>query len=432
MTTLSIFIPCSYRRLGPGQANNGLRGDFPIGLTRARAMCKPERDITTIKELADGSLMFSFGASHSSGNRRRATDLSSSHAEHMALSNIPFPRRMPSNFKRQSPIPISAVKKEGRRIRNRKQENTGAEKVQDNFDSENVTGETDNVNHSKIGYRLSQRSPSTYARRSPMSSPDDGSNPDMNKSSNSSVEDDIVALFRRIQAESTVSKENPGNNKKNSNISSKSMKSADSVLRVLRQYPDKPKEEIEEETNQKISLMGGYEKMATQIDSSRKQSKKSKEIEEEPNISLMAGYEKMATKRDSSRRQSKKSESQRITKNMDNSEDFLLSRPTAKFVHKSPIPLSAIKKEVRPVPGIQQSDEQNEGTSRDSEGTSASVLNGSLLRDSAGLLEDQPDDLSQLNLSELKKTAKSYGLKGYSKLKKAELLELLRNVVKQS
>jgi len=172
--------------------------------------------------------------------------------------------------------------------------------------------------------------------------------------------------------------------------------------------------------------------MATQIDSSRKQSKKSKEIEEEPNISLMAGYEKMATKRDSSRRQSKKSESQRITKNMDKSEDFLLSRPTSKFVHKSPIPLSAIKKEVRPVPGIQQSDEQNGGTSRDSEGTSASVLNGSLLRDSAGLLEDQPDDLSQLNLSELKKTAKSYGLKGYSKLKKAELLELLRNVVKQS
>lgn len=267
-----------------------------------------------------------------------------------------------------------------------------------------------------------------------MSSLNDGSNPDMNKSSNSSVEDDIVALFRRIQAESTVSKENPGNDKKNSNISSKSMKSADSVLRVLRQYPDKPKEEIEEEPNQKISFMGGYEKLATNIDSSRKQSKKSKEIEEESNqnISLLGGYEKMATKRDSSRRQSKKSGSQRITKNIDESENFLLSRPASKFVHRSPIPLSSIKKEVRPVPGIQQSDEQNGGTSRDSEGTSASVLNGSLLRDSAGLLENQPDDLSQLNLSELKRTAKSYGLKGYSKLKKADLLELLRNVVKQS
>lgn len=267
-----------------------------------------------------------------------------------------------------------------------------------------------------------------------MSSPNDGSSPDMNKSSNSSVEDDIVALFRRIQAESTVSKENPGNDKKNSNISSKSMKSADSVLRVLRQYPDKPKEETEEETNQKISSMGGYEKMATKIDSSRKQPKKSKEIEEEPNqnISSMGGYEKMARKRDSSRRQSKKSESQRTAKDMDESEIFLLSRPTSKFVHRSPIPLSAIKKEVRPVPGIQQSDEHNGETSRDLEGTYASVLNGSLLRDSAGILLKQPDDLSQLNLSELKKTAKSYGLKGYSKLKKAELLELLRNVVKQS
>lgn len=397
-------------------------------------MCKAERDITTIKELADGSLMFSFGASHSSGSRRRATDLSSSHAEHMALSNISFPKRMPSNFKRQSPIPISAVKKEGRRIRNRKQENTGVEKVQDNFDSESVTGETDNVNHSKRGFRLSQRSSSTYARRSSMSSSNDGSSPDLNKSSNSSVEDDIVALFRRIQSESTVSKEIPGNDKKNSIISSKSMKSADSVLRVLRQYPDKPKEEIEEETNQKMSSMVGYEKMATKLDSSRKQPKKSKEIEEEPNqnISSIRGYEKMATKKDSSRRQSKRSESQRITKNMEESKNFLLSRPASKFVHRSPIPLSAIKKEVRPVPGIHQSDEQNGGTSRDSEGTFATVLNGSLLRDSAGLSENQPDDLSQLNLLELKKTAKSYGLKGYSKLKKAELLEMLRNVVKQS
>lgn len=397
-------------------------------------MCKTERDITTIKELADGSLVFSFGASHSSGNRRRATDFSSSHVEHMALSNSSFPRRMPSNFNRQSPIPISAVKKEGGRIRNRKKENNGAEKVQNNFDSENVTGETDNVNHSKRDHRLSLRSSSTYARRSPMSSLNDGSNPDMNKSSNSSVEDDIVALFRRIQAESTVSKENPGNDKKNSNISSKSKKSADSVLRVLRQYPDKPKEEIEEEPNQKLSFMGGYEKLATNIDSSRKQSKKSEEIEEESNqnISLLGGYEKMATKRDSSRRQSKKSASQRISKNIDESENFLSSRPASKFVHRSPIPLSSIKKEVRPVPGIQQSDEQNGGTSRDSEGTSAPVLNGSLLRDSAGLLENQPDDLSQLNLTELKNTAKSYGLKGYSKLKKADLLELLRNVVKQS
>lgn len=397
-------------------------------------MCKTERDITTIKELADGSLMFSFGASHSSGNRRRATDLSLSHVEHVALSNSSFPRRMPSNFKRQSPIPISAVKKEGGRIRNRKQENNGAEKVQNNFDSENVTGETDNVNHSKRDNRLSLRSSSTYARRSPMSSLNDGSNPDVNKSSNSSVEDDIVALFRRIQAESTVSKEIPGNDKKNSNISSKSKKSADNVLRVLRQYPDKPKEENEEEPNQKISFMGGYEKVATNIDSSRKQSKMSKEIEEESNqnISLLGGYEKMATERDTSRRQSKKSGSQRVTKNIDKSENFLLSRPASKFVHKSPIPLSSIRKEVRPVPGIQQSDEQNGGTSSDSEGTSASALNGSLLRDSAGLLENQPDDLSQLNLSELKKTAKSYGLKGYSKMKKADLLELLRNVVKQS
>lgn len=378
--------------------------------------------------------MFSFGASHSSGNRRRATDLSLSHVEHVALSNSSFPRRMPSNFKRQSPIPISAVKKEGGRIRNRKQENNGAEKVQNNFDSENVTGETDNVNHSKRDNRLSLRSSSTYARRSPMSSLNDGSNPDVNKSSNSSVEDDIVALFRRIQAESTVSKEIPGNDKKNSNISSKSKKSADNVLRVLRQYPDKPKEENEEEPNQKISFMGGYEKVATNIDSSRKQSKMSKEIEEESNqnISLLGGYEKMATERDTSRRQSKKSGSQRVTKNIDKSENFLLSRPASKFVHKSPIPLSSIRKEVRPVPGIQQSDEQNGGTSSDSEGTSASALNGSLLRDSAGLLENQPDDLSQLNLSELKKTAKSYGLKGYSKMKKADLLELLRNVVKQS
>jgi hypothetical protein len=43
---------------------------------------------------------------------------------------------------------------------------------------------------------------------------------------------------------------------------------------VLCQYHDKTKEEIKEETKKKIPSMGGYEKMATKIESSRRKLKR--------------------------------------------------------------------------------------------------------------------------------------------------------------
>eukprot|EP01018_Ginkgo_biloba_P015912 Gb_35766 [translate_table: standard] len=415
---LSIFIPfcpVGYPRFGPNQGNNGCRQlhwrECSGGFTRVDAMCKAEGDITTVKELADGSLMFSFGASLPSGKTRRANDLSSLNAEHITSSKIPYPRRMPSNFQRQSPIPVSAVRKTERHIRNLGHENTDAEKVQDNFGSE-MMGETDKSNHSKKSYHLSQRSTSAFAKRSPVSSPDDGSASEMNKASNSSGENDIVALFRRIQSQSAISKENPGNDQKNDTLSSqsKSKKSADSVLSVLRRYPERIKEEFKDETSQKISSIGEDEKMPAKV---------------------------------SSRRGPRKTKSEKTTSKSDKSlsDTFVLSRPPSKFVRSSPIPFSAIKQQVRPVPGIQQSEitfslntptKQNGDISGDSDRTSANVENGSVFRDSPFLSEGQLDDLSHLKLSELKKTAKSYGLKGYSKLKKAELLELLRNAFKQS
>ena len=90
--------------------------------------------------------------------------------------------------------------------------------MQGNFNLENVTREIYNVNNNKRGYGLPQRSTSTYARISPCHLQNIFI-VDMKKSSNSSIEDDIVAPFRKIQFESTISKENQGNDKKNSNIS---------------------------------------------------------------------------------------------------------------------------------------------------------------------------------------------------------------------
>ena len=49
-----------------------------------------------------------------------------------------------------------------------------------------------------------------------------------------------------------------------------------------------------------------------------------------------------------------------------------------------------------------------------------SAENGSFVRDSPCLSEYKSCDLSELKHGELKKIAKSYGLKGYPKLKKAE------------
>eukprot|EP00252_Welwitschia_mirabilis_P017474 TRINITY_DN3871_c0_g1_i1.p1 TRINITY_DN3871_c0_g1~~TRINITY_DN3871_c0_g1_i1.p1 ORF type:complete len:385 (-),score=78.50 TRINITY_DN3871_c0_g1_i1:350-1504(-) len=100
-----------------------------------------------------------------------------------------------------------------------------------------------------------------------------------------------------------------------------------------------------------------------------------------------------------------------------------LPRPPSKFARKSPIPLSAIRSDVRPVPGLQKLEHP--------ELHEASSGNGSFPRPSESS-QILLDDLDKYNLSELKNFAKSYGLKGYSKLKKSELLEHIKNKARQS
>lgn len=83
--------------------------------------------------------------------------------------------------------------------------------------------------------------------------------------------------------------------------------------------------------------------------------------------------------------------------------DFKLTRPPSKFVKRSPIP-------------------------------SSSTPTGKLLEPSngasphtAGTKEFELERVEEMKLPELKELAKSRGVKGYSKLKKKELVELLKS-----
>ncbi|KAK9267443.1 hypothetical protein L1049_009869 [Liquidambar formosana] len=93
----------------------------------------------------------------------------------------------------------------------------------------------------------------------------------------------------------------------------------------------------------------------------------------------------------------------REQRNQDNSStlDFKLTRPPSNFVKRSPIP--------SPTTARRQVLELN------SEASSAPAGSKVLVR------------IEEMKLLELKELAKSRGLRGYSKLKKSELLELLRS-----
>ncbi|CAN6443677.1 unnamed protein product [Victoria cruziana] len=81
--------------------------------------------------------------------------------------------------------------------------------------------------------------------------------------------------------------------------------------------------------------------------------------------------------------------------------DFRLSRPASNFIKKSPIPSSKPKKEVD------------------------DVLDATKAKGDAEELQK----LDDMKLTELKELAKSKGVKGFSKLKKSELVELLKNSI---
>ncbi|XP_031503761.1 SAP-like protein BP-73 [Nymphaea colorata] len=81
--------------------------------------------------------------------------------------------------------------------------------------------------------------------------------------------------------------------------------------------------------------------------------------------------------------------------------DFRLSRPASNFIKKSPIPSLKPNKEVE------------------------NVLDATEAKGDAEELQK----IDEMKLAELKELAKSKGVKGYSKLKKSELVELLKNSI---
>lgn len=90
-------------------------------------------------------------------------------------------------------------------------------------------------------------------------------------------------------------------------------------------------------------------------------------------------------------------------------------RPPSSFMKRSPIPaLSSPREEVEP---------EKEITARDETEVKSQV--------STSATDDERDEeavkLEGMKLPQLKEVAKSRGIKGYSKLKKSELVELLLN-----
>ncbi|KAL6991249.1 hypothetical protein U1Q18_009367 [Sarracenia purpurea var. burkii] len=171
---------------------------------------------------------------------------------------------------------------------------------------------------------------------------------DANKPSNSKNQEEIIALFRRVQSsiskgESVVSPKNRSSN------SSRDKPSAESVLEVFRQ--------------------------------SRKQLKGAKTSKNEGN------------KSNSTRRRVLLQKVQEDPSMVDPK----LNRPPSNFVKRSPIPFPSSPRKMLPEQKIESC---------------------------SAIAEQQK--LEEMKLFELKELAKTRGLRGYSRLKKSELVELLR------
>ncbi|KAL4204485.1 hypothetical protein AMTRI_Chr01g110070 [Amborella trichopoda] len=177
--------------------------------------------------------------------------------------------------------------------------------------------------------------------------------------SDSSSQEEIIALFRRIQ--SSISKGSPRSTNKSITDDSKIKQSADSVLHALRQYPAR-------KLNKEAT--SGQGKDVRGRGALRRGSLNKDQKDEEPKT-----------------------------------DHFKLSRPASNFVKRSPIPSSLPREKV---------DEK-------------ALASGAKTVDNA-LTSKTMDDMK---LMELRKLARSHGMKGYSKLKKGELLALMKKELLQ-
>ncbi|KAJ7526788.1 hypothetical protein O6H91_16G023200 [Diphasiastrum complanatum] len=70
------------------------------------SMCKDEAEITAAQELADGSIFFSFGEKPIAQNAKNVEEMSLSPTEHSVVARVHLPNRWPSQFKKQLPYPV--------------------------------------------------------------------------------------------------------------------------------------------------------------------------------------------------------------------------------------------------------------------------------------------------------------------------------------
>lgn len=174
------------------------------------------------------------------------------------------------------------------------------------------------------------------------------------ESSGSSNQEEIIALFKRIQT--SISKGESISSKKRSSDSSKGKKSAEAVLDVLRLSGKQVKDSTANKSKSEKALFGQRDML--------KKEEKAEAKENEPIL------------------------------------EFQLTRPPSNFVKRSPIPLPSTPRE-----------KVNELNSENSSRPDS--------------VEELPR-FEEMKLPELKELAKSRGIKGYSRLKKSELVELLR------
>ncbi|CAL5345177.1 unnamed protein product [Camellia sinensis] len=207
------------------------------------------------------------------------------------------------------------------------------------------------------------------------------------KTSNSKNQEEIIALFRRIQ--SSISKGDSISPKMRSSNASQDNTSAESVLEVLRQSRKQVKECLTMHFNsQTTSKLCGYFQMMggnLHMDQTTRGEKTSKK---EGN-------------RASTRRRELLQKDQKVQE-YPSPADLQLTRPPSNFVKRSPIPFAfSSRKEV-----VEQKIEANAATAGE---------------------EIASQNLEDMKLSELKELAKTRGIKGYSKVRKSELVELLRS-----
>ncbi|XP_041024041.1 rho-N domain-containing protein 1, chloroplastic isoform X5 [Juglans microcarpa x Juglans regia] len=191
------------------------------------------------------------------------------------------------------------------------------------------------------------------------------------KKSNASDQEEIIALFRRIQ--SSISKGESVSPKKTNSNESKDKPSPDLILEALRKSRKQIKGDVDKPSN--------------------KEGKK-----------VLTGRRGVPQKEE-------------VVENSPPPAGLKSTRPPSKFVKRSPIPSRPPSKFLKrsPIP----SPSTPRGRTLE--------LNNEVSQARAGSNELKFRRIEEMKLTELKELAKSRGIKGYSKLKKRELLELLRS-----